>query len=310
MTSALGAVGEGLIELGLEPAPGEAVTLGIGGDAANAAVMAARLGTPARLAGRVGDDALGQRLLAFWREHGVDTEHVLVDAGGPTGIYVNERGATGLHRFDYHRRGSAGSRLEVGDIGDAFLAGLGALHVTGITLAVSTSSRDAALEAIDRARASGVTVSLAVNHRPALGGDLDTLRTVAGSADVVFVSEEEAREVLGDDDPDALARSLGAAELVVTRGDRGATVVARGARHDLPTLPVETVDPAGAGDALAGGYLAGRLAGAAPDTALRLGITAAALSCRTRGCARSYPTRDEVEAALSPDGSPPGSAPE
>ena len=67
---ALGVVGEGLVELGLEAEPARGVVLGFGGDAPNAAVMAARLGCEARLAGRVGDDALGRRLLAFWREAG------------------------------------------------------------------------------------------------------------------------------------------------------------------------------------------------------------------------------------------------
>ncbi len=55
MTRAVGALGEGLLELGLEPAPDTSVTLGYGGDAANAAVMAARMGAEARILGRVGN---------------------------------------------------------------------------------------------------------------------------------------------------------------------------------------------------------------------------------------------------------------
>jgi 2-dehydro-3-deoxygluconokinase len=261
--------------------------------------MAALAGGRSRLLGRVGDDALGRRLLSWWEERAVDTSHVRVDPDGPTGIYVNERGATGLHRFDYHRVGSAGSRLGPEDVTDAFLDGLGVLHLTGVTLAVSASSRAAALEAAERARSRGVTVSLAVNHRPALGGDVDALRAFARAADVVLVSEEESHEVFGASGPADLAASLGATELVVTRGESGATVVEGGALHQLPTIPVETVDAAGAGDALAGAYLAARLAGADPVAALRLGIAAAALSCRARGCALSYPTRAELDAALA-----------
>ena len=293
----LAAVGEGLIELGLEPAPDAAVTLGFGGDAANAAVMAARLGVPARFGGRLGNDALGRRLLGFWRDADIDVEHVLLDAGAPTGIYVNERGAEGLHRFDYHRAGSAGSRLGPGDIGDAFLDDVGMLHLTGITRAVSGTSRDAALDLAARARAREIRVSVAVNHRPALGGSLETLRTTAQAADVVFVSEEEAGTVFDRSDAGGLARELGAAELILTRGAQGATLVTGGEHMDVPALPVETVDAAGAGDALAGAYLAARLQGEAPLRALRLGIAAAGLSCRARGCALSYPDRAEVTAA-------------
>ncbi len=294
----LGAVGEGLVELGLEPAPDRSVTLGFGGDAANAAAMAARMGVAARLGGRVGDDALGRRLMAFWNETGVDIRHVLVDPGAPTGIYVNERGAEGLHRFDYHRRGSAGSRLAPGDLGDAFLEGLGVLHLTGITLAVSPTAREAALDLAECARARGVRVSLAINHRPALGGSLETLRAAALAADVVFVSEEEAATVFDRSDAAGLARELGAAELVVTRGDRGALLVTGGEQLEVPALPVDPVDAAGAGDALAGAYLGAGLLGETPARAIRIGIAAAGLSCRFRGCSLSYPDVAEVAAAV------------
>ena len=294
---ALGAVGEGLVELGLEPAPDRSVTLGFGGDAANAAVMAARLGVETRVGGRVGDDTLGRRLLAFWRESRVDVGHVLVDAAAATGIYVNERGAEGLHRFDYHRSGSAGSRLSPGDLGDTFLDGLGVLHLTGITLAVSPTSREAALGLAERARARRIRISLAVNHRPALGGSLETLRAAALAADVVFVSEEEAATVFDRSDAAGLARELGAAELVLTRGDRGALLVTGGDQFEVPALPVDPVDAAGAGDALAGAYLAAGLLGETPARAVRIGVAAAGLSCRSRGCALSYPDRAEVISA-------------
>jgi 2-dehydro-3-deoxygluconokinase len=295
---ALGVVGEGLIELGVEPAPDDSVTLGFGGDAPNAAVMAALLGVSARIAGRVGDDALGRRLLAFWRSAGVDVGHVVVDPDAPTGIYVNERGAEGLQRFDYHRAGSAGSRLAPADLGPAFLDGLGVLHVTGITLAVSPSSSDAALAAVERARAAGSRISVAVNHRPALRGDPARILELATRAHVVFVSEDEAGAVFGASEPSVVGAALpGVEELVVTRGADGCLVRHAGTETARPAFAVEVVDAAGAGDALAGAYLASRLAGADPEAALEMGAVAAALSCRARGCARSYPGRAEVEAA-------------
>jgi 2-dehydro-3-deoxygluconokinase len=295
---ALGAVGEGLAELGLEPAPDRTVTLGFGGDAANAAVMAARMGADARIAGRVGADALGRRLLAFWAASGIDVDHVLGDPSAPTGIYVNERGAEGLRRFDYHRSGSAGSNLTTGDVDPSFVDGLGVLHLTGITLAVSASSRDAALDLAERARARGVRVALAVNHRPALGGDVARLHDAARQADIVFASEDEARVVFGTADAVALAADLGAGEVVLTRGDKGATLVVSGDSCEIAAPAVTSVDPAGAGDALAGAYLSARLAGETPQQALRVGVAAAALSCRARGCALSYPSRAEVTAAV------------
>lgn len=287
------------MELGLEPPPDETVTLGFGGDAPNAAVMAALLGCPARIAGRVGDDALGRRLLGFWRDAGVDTAHVVVDRRRPTGLYVNERGSEGPDRFDYHRRGSAGVGLEPADLGAGFFRGLGALHVTGITLAVSASSRAAAESAVESARAAGALVSVAVNHRPALGGPSEHIAALARAADVVFVSADEAPPVFGCADTASLSAALrDVRELVVTLGADGCVLVAEGVSTPARALEVELVDAAGAGDALAGAYLATRLAGGTPAEALAVGATAAGLSCRARGCALSYPSRDEVERRL------------
>ncbi len=296
--SALAVVGEGLVELGLEAEPDRTVTLGFGGDVANTAVMAALLGTQARIAGRVGDDALGRRLTGFWESAGVDVSHVIADPDAPTGIYVNERGSEGLHRFDYHRRQSAGSRLGPDDLRDGLFEGLGTLHVSGITLAVSGSSCEAALNAAERARTAGATVSIAVNHRPALGGDVAVLRRAVLAADLVFVSAEEATAVF-DVAPGELSAVLPrAAEIVVSDGARGATAHARGEAWSLPAPEIEVVDAAGAGDALAGAYLSARLGGRSPLDALRRGLVAASLSCTARGCALSYPAAAAVEAHL------------
>jgi 2-dehydro-3-deoxygluconokinase len=181
---------------------------------------------------------------------------------------------------------------------DAFFDGLGALHLSGITLAVSPSARDAAIDAAERARSRGAVLSIAVNYRPALGGDVGELRGAVADADIVFVSAEETAAVFGTA-PKAVADALpGATEIVVTDGERGATVYRSGGAWALPALEVDVVDAAGAGDALAGAYLAARLAGADPPDALRRGLVAASLSCRARGCARSIPDGAAVESAV------------
>ncbi|HET7568685.1 MAG TPA: PfkB family carbohydrate kinase [Gaiellaceae bacterium] len=289
--SAVAAIGEGLFEIGLD-AGGDALRAGYGGDAPNAAVMAALAGAEARIGGRVGDDAFGRLLLAFWRERGVDTSFVRVDETAPTGIYVNEATPAG-HRFDYHRTGSAGSRLAPGDLDGGLLADVAVVHLTGITLTVAP---DAARAAIARAP----RLSFAVNHRPRLSPDADVLLAAARVADVVFVSDEEGEALLGEREPERIAAALGgeAEELVVTTGSRGASVLAGGAWAEVSAPAVEVVDAAGAGDALAGCYLAERVRASEPAEALRVAVAAASLSCTRRGCAASYPDRAALDAFL------------
>jgi 2-dehydro-3-deoxygluconokinase len=291
----LGAVGEGLFEIGLDKGDTGPLRRGYGGDVANVCVMAARAGIGARLAARVGADALGRALLAFWGAEGVDVGHVQIEAGAPTGIYVNERTPGNAHRFDYHRRGSAGSLLAPEDIAPAFISGLTVLHTSGISLAVVGAATAAAAE---RARAAGALISFAVNHRPNLDGDPEAILAAARGADVVFISAEEAELLLETSAIEEVRAALGhdPSELVVTLGANGAAIAAGSEVLTIRAPAVDAVDAAGAGDALAGAYLAARIRGLDPEPALRRGVAAAALSCRAFGCALSYPAGAEIEA--------------
>jgi len=291
----LGAVGEGLFEIGLDKGDTGPLRRGYGGDVANVCVMAARAGIGARLAARVGADALGRALLAFWGAEGVDVGHVQIEAGAPTGIYVNERTPGNAHRFDYHRRGSAGSLLAPEDIAPAFISGLAVLHTSGISLAVVGAATAAATE---RARAAGALISFAVNHRPNLDGDPEAVLAAARGADVVFISAEEAELLLETSAIEEVREALGhdPSELVVTLGANGAAIAAGSEVLTIRAPAVDAVDAAGAGDALAGAYLAARIRGLDPEPALRRGVAAAALSCRAFGCALSYPAGAEIEA--------------
>lgn len=102
------------------------------------------------------------------------------------------------------------------------------------------------------------------------------------AATALKLSEEEAAVVVGGParalDPVAL-RSLGVAEVIVTRGSRGALVVtAAGAAERVPAVPVEgAVDPTGAGDAFAAAYAAARADGAEAVEAARRAARAVAL---------------------------------
>jgi 2-dehydro-3-deoxygluconokinase len=298
----IGALGEGLLEVGLDPdLATETLRRGFGGDAANAVVMAARLGAHARLITRVGDDAAGRMLLEFWRGQGIDLSAVAIDPSAPTGLYINERDSSGAHRFSYHRTGSAASLLTAADVGPTTVAGLDVLHVTGVSLSISDTAAATALAAARHARAAGARISFVVNHRSALRPDRDRMAAFARTADIVVLSVEDARALLGVDRIEDVAAALGhqPAEIVLTHGPEPAVLLAGAELHTLVPPPVRVVDTAGAGDALAGAYLVARCAGEPPHRALAYGVAAGALSCRGPGCARSYPSAADVHAAVS-----------
>ncbi len=280
---------------GIGPLPyARSFTYGIGGSESNTAIGIARLGGDVTWLGRVGSDGTGALIAHRLRAEGVHTRAIVDD--GFTGLMVKHRRSGEVMHVDYHRAGSAGSRLAPGDLPSDF-AGASILHVTGITPALSASARATVFQAVETARARGVTVSLDLNYRAKLWSRFDAapvLRDLVTRADLVFAGPDEAALILGDRDAvDGLAE-LGPAEVVVKDGARGCAALIDGTRHEVPALPVTVVDPVGAGDAFVAGYLADRLAGADPARRLATATTAGAFQVTVPGDCEGLPTRADL----------------
>lgn len=279
-------------------------TLGIGGAESNVAIALARLGTPARWLGRVGDDPIGRRVVRELRAEGVDVR-AIVDSDAPTGIMVKEQRTPESTRVQYYRSGSAGSRLRVEDLSEADIPNAALLHVTGITPALSSSAHATVLEAISIARTSGVPVSFDLNHRSSLWTrePAEIYRELATQADIVFAGDDEARILLPDaDTPDELAAGvaqLGARQVLIKLGARGCVALIDGVRHSRKAVPIQAVDTVGAGDAFVAGYLAELLAGAGVEDRLTTAVTVGAFACLGSGDWEGLPTRDELELLAS-----------
>jgi 2-dehydro-3-deoxygluconokinase len=196
-------------------------------------------------------------------------------------MYVKDPG----NGVRYYRAGSAASQLTAADADAIDWDGVGILHVSGITAALSDTAAAFLDRAMTRARGAGVVVSFDVNHRAALwdaGIAGPVLAAFAGRADVVFVGRDEAEQLWGDPTADDVrARFPDVAELVVKDGDVGATAFTGPDAVFEPSLHVDVVDVVGAGDAFAGGYLAARLSGCGVAERLRAGHARAALTIAT-----------------------------
>jgi sugar/nucleoside kinase (ribokinase family) len=162
----------------------------------------------------------------------------------------------------------ANAALSAGDLPD--FEGGTHLHLAGYTLLRDGPPREAALEALRRARSAGMTISLDPSSAaPLRAFGPERFLDLAGPMDLLLPNRDEAA-VLGP-------LTSRAREVVVTLGAEGArwtdgkrTVTAPAAGHG----PV--ADTTGAGDAFTAGFLAAWLAGAPPEDALRTGNTMAA----------------------------------
>lgn len=262
-------------------ADADAFLLEAGGAESNVAAHVAALGHRALWFSRLGDDALGRRVARQLAARGVDVGRVVFDGAHPTGLYVKDPGNGVL----YYRRGSAAAQLSPADAETVAFDGIDLLHVSGITAAISASAASFLTRVIARAHEAGVTVSFDVNHRAPLwdaATAAPALLALARTADIVLVGRDEAETLWGTPTAaDVRALLPDVPELIVKDGDVGATAFVGTDELFEPALVVEVVEPVGAGDAFAGGYLAGRLAGATVPECLHAGHERAALTLQT-----------------------------
>ncbi|MFD9704132.1 sugar kinase [Lentzea sp. NPDC059081] len=254
----------------------------VGGAESNVACHLTRLGVRSSWVSAVGDDSFGLAVLDTVGGYGVDVSGVRVDPVRPTGLYVKEASPDGSP-VRYYRRGSAASGMGLEMIDRLGLGEVALVHVSGITPALSDSCLALMQELLRRPR-HGFRISFDLNWRPALWTDRDprVLRELADLADVVLAGSDEAELVWGTGDPQRLRALLpGPASLVVKQGADGATLLEDGESYFEPALKVEVVEPVGAGDAFAAGFLAATLAGATPSVRLRAGHLQAASALLT-----------------------------
>jgi len=280
--------------------------LGLGGAESNVAIGVARLGGESTWLGRIGPDGTGDLIERRLRAEGVRT--LAIRDPNFTGLMVKYRRTSGLMHVDYHRKGSAGSRLIPTDVPAEIVQAAQILHVTGITPALSDTARATVFQAVETAQAAGVTVSVDINYRAKLWSRYDAapvLRDLVSRATIVFAGPDEAALVLGATKPgvdgpvvDGLA-ALGPSEIIVKDGPRGCTALLAGERFSVKALDVTVVDPVGAGDAFVAGYLADRLAGAAPADRLGTAIATGAFAVTVPGDCDGLPSRADLAALLS-----------
>jgi 2-dehydro-3-deoxygluconokinase len=282
---------------------------GIGGAESNVAMGFAAMGLESHWVGRVGRDGFGTRIVNELREHGVGVTGVEVDSAMPTGVYVKvpaqesdpDAGSSVL----YYRLGSAASAMGRATLANPDVAGLlenaALIHLSGITAALSPECLEL-LETILASPRNGRTTSFDVNWRAALwaGRDRSVLQRLANLADVVLVGKDEAEHAFGTTDEAELRRMMPNPEVLVIKNEAISAIALNrdGSREEVPALSVAVVEPVGAGDSFAAGYLSGMLFGLGQKASLRRGHVAAACTLTVQGDRGPLPAAAELSAIL------------
>jgi 2-dehydro-3-deoxygluconokinase len=164
------------------------------------------------------------------------------------------------------------------------------LHLSGITPALSDTTRQMAVEVVGWARREGTLVSIDVNHRSLLWtADVarEVLLELCESVDLLIATSADARDIFGVDGKnrgvaEQLAEVTGVARVVVTRGANGVVWNEPDGGGELPVVPAKVVDRIGAGDAFAAGVINGFVEGDL-EQGVQLGLVLAALKLGIRG---------------------------
>jgi len=224
------------------------IRLTAGGQAANVSAWAAELGATARFIGKRGADDAARLALAGLAAQGVE---VVGPSEGRNGIVCSLVSADGERSMAADRGAAADLRPE--EIDREWLEGCDHLFVSGYAL-MREPARSAAARAVELARGEGAQVSVDLASWSAIRdvGAAEFRDVVTDLAPhVVFANEDEERVVGGP---------FPGVTWILKRRERGCSFDG----VERPALPVtRIVDPTGAGDALAAGWIVG-----GPDLAL------------------------------------------
>lgn len=212
----------------------------------------------------------------------------------------------------YNRSNEAAALLKPGDFDwkAIFAQGVRWLHSGGIFAALSETTGQVIIEAMQAAKEAGAVTSFDLNFRAKLwnlwGGEkkaAEVINDIAQYADILVGNEEDLQKGLGMPGPEVTAKSkldpsvffamIGdvikkhpQVKVVATtlrevhstnRHSWSAVAWINGQTYQAPTAELEVFDRVGGGDGFASGFFYGLLTGAAPEEAVKLGWAHGAL---------------------------------
>ncbi len=283
------------------PAPGETLissgsyTFTPGGKGANAAVTASSMGADVVFCSRVGDDAYGDRLVALFKERGIDTRYVKVDKTEQTGLAVVMLEKSGANRIIEF--GGANKKISDADVEASFSC------YPDAVLTQFEMRPETVIAAAKNAAYDGIP--LFVDAGPARSDfPLEKLEKVE-----VLSPNEAETEMLTGIRPNSLENCLRASIALCNRVDIHYVVLKLGSRgcyvYDgkycdiISPYDVNVLDTTAAGDVFTAALTTEYLRTGDILQSARFANAAGALAVSKVGAIASVPTYDEVIALMN-----------
>lgn len=242
----------------------------IGGNAANVAVGAQKLGLRTAIVTEVGNDINGLLIADDLEKIGVDTRYLRICNGKETryAVVLNYKGERTI--LSYHAKHTYR------------LPKLPKTKLIYYTSLGKTFER--VQDGIIAYKKKHPTTILACNPGSYQYNEgIKKIREILPFVDILFVNKEEAEKIIGISTKTQNITSLiqtlhkkGVKTVVTTDGSRGSYASEGMGIHALATLPIKSISRTGAGDAYASGFIAAKLKGYSIEDAMRWGTANAA----------------------------------
>lgn len=302
-------------------AQADELTVNYGGAEANVAVSLSHFGFDTYFVSKVPENHLGTAVERHLRSNGVNTDFLL-KGGERLGTYYLETGiGERSPQVIYDRKYSSFSQMEAGEISlEEVLKDASLLHVSGITLALSSELRELVLSVLKKAKEYGVKTSFDFNYRAKLWSQYEAgqaILTLLPYIDICSFGKLDAIHLLGmastsqplsqteelkyfykkfsQEYPNiqyisSTFRSVKSA----SSNDLQGNLFANGELYQSKVHQIEPiVDRVGGGDAFAAGILTGILEGWEPEQTISFATAASALKHTVHGDCNLF-SKDEV----------------
>ena len=243
------------------------------------------------------------------QKEGIATDDILFSDTLRTGFMLKGSTSEGDPAIYYFRAGSAASTLSPADVAELDFSKFSAIHMTGITPALSDNTRELCRFLAAKAHELGIFLSFDPNLRPQLWPSREVmasyLNEFAAQCDLFLPGVAEGEQLAGITDPVQIAehyRGLGAGAVVVKVGGKGAYFDAGGEKGLVPGFHVShIVDTVGAGDGFAAGVLSARMEGLSWYDSVRRGNAIGAIQIMNVGDNDGLPTREALDEFMLTD---------
>ena len=304
-------IGGGVVDIPLRPVdryifdvgsyPLDSIRMEIGGDAVNESIIASRLGCRTALISKFGRDAAGDFICAALVENGVNTDWVVREDGLDTGINIVLVRENGERSFLTNRNGSLRKlgpadilpALDSPAVSRAKIVSLASIFVSPLLTPENTA------QLFSQIKAKGITLCADMT-RPKNGERSADVRDLLSHLDYFFPNREEAEQLTGEHDLDAIADDLldkGVKNVVIKIGAQGSFLKNTAFRAIVPAYRgAKCVDTTGAGDNFAAAFITALLDGRPFEDCARFANAAASICVEHVGATVGVRSREAVDA--------------